>query len=143
MANVATSTQTVHAGHTILLKINGTQIGRAQGIDGRRSYGNQPVHEIGTIMPVEHVQNQFEGTVTLDRYFVRAKSLSQLGIIGEGEDVLRKGLIDIEVQDKATGKVIKAYEGCTLADHSETFRAGQISGENASWNYLRSRGPEV
>lgn len=128
--------QSVHSGHTILLKIKGQIIGRAQGLDGRRSFGTEGVYEIGSIMPQEHIHNRYEGTATLDRFFVRTKSLKDLGIAALGEEVLRTDIIDIEVIDKYTNQIVRVYRGCSISDYSETFRVGTISGENATFQYL-------
>mgnify|MGYP000533856959 CR=1 FL=1 len=130
--------QTVHTGNTVVLKVGGKEIGRAQGLDARRSFGTQPVHEIGSIMPKEHVYTQYDGSFSLERYFVRKQSLKDLGLSALGEDILYKGVIDVEVVDKQTGKTVRIYRGCTLQDTSETFRVGQISGENSNWVYLEA-----
>ena len=37
--------QTVHSGCTVLLKVKGKVVGRAQSLDGRRSYGTEGVYE--------------------------------------------------------------------------------------------------
>ncbi|QKE56371.1 tail tube protein [Bacillus phage YungSlug] len=130
--------QTVHSGATVLLMINNKVVGRAQGIDGRRSFGTEGVYEIGSIMPQEHVQNRYEGTATLDRFFVKNKSLKDLGLASLGEEVLQLDLIDMVVIDKETKAIIRAYRGCTISDYSENFRAGAISGENATFQYLKA-----
>lgn len=130
--------QTVHSGATVLLMIDGTVVGRAQGIDGRRSYGTEGVYEIGSIMPQEHIYNRYEGTVTVERFFVKRNDLTRLGITALGEDILSKDILDIVVIDKATGGVIRAYRGCSAQDYSENFRTGTISGENASFAYLKA-----
>lgn len=130
--------QTVHTGNTIILKVQGREIGRAQGLDARRSFGTQPVYEIGSIMPKEHVHTQYDGSFSLERYFVRKQSLKDLGLSALGEEILQKGVIDVEVVDKQTGKTVRIYRGCTLQDTSETFRVGQISGENSNWSYLEA-----
>jgi hypothetical protein len=130
--------QTVHSGATVLLMINNKVVGKAQGIDGRRSFGTEPVHEIGTIMPTEHVQNRYEGSASLDRFFVKKKSLKDLGLAALGEEVLELDLIDIVIIDKATKEIIRAYRGCTIGDYSENFRVGAISGENATFQYLKA-----
>lgn len=132
--------QSVHSGHTILLKIKGEIIGRAQGIDGRRSFGTEGVYEIGSIMPQEHINLRYEGTATMDRFLVKKKSLKDLGLASLGEEVLRQDVIDIEVLDKATGAPIRIYRGCTISDYSETFRVTAIAGENATFQYLTCSG---
>lgn len=130
--------QTVHAGHTIRLKIDGQEVGRAQSIDGRRSFGQEAVHEIGSIMPKEHVALRYEGSVTLDKFKVRTKSLKELGLAMFGVGILNLDVIDIEITDRYTNEVIVVYRGCSLQDYSENFRANAISGENATWTYLSS-----
>lgn len=134
MASVAQ--QSVHAGHTIRLKIDGQEIGRAQGLDGRRSFGQEGVYEIGSIMPQEHVALRYEGTVTLDKFKIRKKSLAELGLAKLGVGILNMDVIDIEVTDRYTGDIVIVYRGCSLQDYSENFRANAIAGENATWTYL-------
>lgn len=134
MASVAN--QSVHAGHTIRLKVDGNEIGRAQSVDGRRSFGQEGVYEIGSIMPVEHVALRYEGSVTLDKFKIRKKSLAELGLARLGIGILNLDVIDIEITDRYTGDIIVVYRGCSLQDYSENFRANSISGENASWAYL-------
>ncbi len=134
MANL--KKQQVHAGHTIKLKIDGQEVGRAQAIDGRRSFGQEAVHELGTIMPQEHVALRYEGTVTLDKYKVRRKSLAQMNLTKLGNDILNMDVIDIEVTDKYTNEIVIVYRGCSLQDSSENFRTNALSGENATWLYL-------
>ena len=132
--------QSVHSGHTILLKIKGKTIGRAQGIDGDRSFGTEGVYEIGSIMPQEHVNNRYEGSINIERFFVRENDLANAGYAALGEEVLKRDIITIEVVDKYTGKIIRRYHGCTIVSYRETFRVNAIAGENAVFTYLRSSG---
>ncbi len=131
--------QTVHNGNTILIKYKGNAIGRAQGLDARRSFGTEGVYEIGSIMPQEHVHNRYEGSFTLERYLVRKKDMVKLGIAALGEKILDIGELDFEVIDKITQQTVRVYSGCTCADHSENFRVGAISGENATFYYKSAR----
>lgn len=128
--------QSVVTGNTVLLKVNGVVVGRAQSLDGRRSFGTEGVYEIGSIMPQEHVNQRYEGTVQLDRFLIRKADLAQVGMAALGEEILTTDVIDIEVIDKDTKKPIRVYRGCTCVDYSETFKVGAISGENASFQYL-------
>ena len=123
--------QTVHSGSTILLMIKNKIVGRAQGIDGRRSFGTEGVYEIGSVMPVEHVINRYDGTATLDRFFVKKKSLADLKLAALAEEVLQLDLLDIVIVSKEDNSIIRAYRGCTISDYSETFRANAIAAENA------------
>lgn len=128
--------QTVHAGHTIRLKIDGQEIGRAQSVDARQSFGQEGQYEIGSNMPQEHVALRYEGSVTLDKYKIRKKSLVDLGLAKYGKGILNMDVIDIEITDKYTGDIINVYRGCSLNEQSQSHRANAISGENATWVYL-------
>lgn len=128
--------QTVVTGATVLLKIKGQVVGRAQSLDPRISYGTEGVYEIGSIMPQEHVQNRYEGTFTLERYMLRESDLADAGYIGLGEDILQKDILDIEVINKWDNKTLRVYRGCTFSDYTTTIRANAIAGENATVQFL-------
>lgn len=139
--------QTVHSGATVLLQINGITVGRAQGLDARRSFGTEGVYEIGSIMPQEHIQNRYEGSFTVERYLMKASDVTRamgtgaydmagLNLTALGEEILEKEVVDFVVLDKSTNKAIRTYHGCTSSDYSENFRTGAISGENATFYYL-------
>lgn len=134
MASV--TSQKVQTGNTVYLMINGKVIGRAQSISGDRSYGTQAVHEIGSIMPQEHVYLRYEGTITLERFRMKKESLDQLGLTALGEDILQRDVIDIVVMDNLTKQVIIAYRGCSSSNTSESFSVGEIASESSSWMYL-------
>lgn len=128
--------QSVHSGNTLLLKVKGTVVGRAQSLDGRRSFGTEGVYEIGSIMPQEHINNRYEGTVSLERFLIKKKDLAKVGMAALGEEILTTNVIDIEVIDKDTKETVRVYRGCTCSDYSETIRVGAICGENATFQYL-------
>lgn len=128
--------QTVVTGATVLLKIKGQVVGRAQSLDPKISYGTEGVYEIGSIMPQEHVQNRYEGTFTLERYMLRESDLADAGYIGLGEDILQKDILDIEVINKWDNKTLRVYRGCTFSDYTTTIRANAIAGENATVQFL-------
>jgi hypothetical protein len=131
--------QSVHSGHTINIRIGATIVGRVQGLDGERSFGTEGVYEIGSVMPQEHVYNRYEGTLTMERFFVRNKDLAKAGYASVGEEVLKQDIITIEVVDKYTGKVVRSYHGCSIVNYRETFRVNSIAGENATWTYLYAK----
>jgi hypothetical protein len=128
--------QTVHAGHTINIRIRGEIVGRIQGLDGERDFGTEGVYEIGSMMPQEHVHNKYTGSVTCERFFVRKKDLAKLGMAAVGEEVLKKDIITIEVVDKYTKEIVRSYHGCSIGNYRENFRVNAIAGENASFQYL-------
>lgn len=128
--------QTVVTGATVLLKIKGQVVGRAQSLEPRISFGTEGVYEIGSIMPQEHVQNRYEGSFTLERYMLRNTDLADAGYIGLGEDILKKDILDIEVINKWDNKTLRVYRGCTFSDYTTTIRANAIAGENATVQFL-------
>jgi hypothetical protein len=92
-------------------------------------------------MPQEHVALRYEGSVTVDSFYVRNQSLKDLGLATLGVGILQMNVIDIVVSDKYAGKTpaivpIRGYRNCSLNDYSENFRTNAISGENATWLYL-------
>lgn len=125
-------------GALCLIKVEGVVVGRAQSLDPRISYGTEGIYELGSMMPQEHVQNRYEGSLTLDRYLLRDEDLEKAGYIGLGEDILTKDVIDIEVINKADNKTLRVFRGCTFSDYSNTFRAGAVAGENATVYFLSS-----
>ncbi|MNW28662.1 hypothetical protein D3C74_54930 [compost metagenome] len=131
--------QTVHAGHTILIKIGNDVVGKAQGVEGDRSFGTEGVYEIGSIMPGEHIPLRYEGSFSLERFFVRTGDLAALGYGSLNEDVLKKGVFTFEVLDKYTRRMIRAYHGCTIVNYRETFRVNAIAGENATFTYMYAK----
>lgn len=128
--------QSVYNGGMVVLKVKGVQIGRAKSITARRSYGTEGVYEIDSIMPQEHVYNKYEGSVSLSKFLIRKADFVANGITWLGEDILKGGVLDIEVIDKTTNKTLRCYHGCSVQDYSENFQANAISGEDANFVYL-------
>lgn len=134
MASV--TNQTVQTGNTVYFMIKNVPIARAQSISAERSFGTTGVYQIGSIMPQEHVTNRYEGSISMERFFVREQGLHELGYSSVNERILQTPIFTIEVIDKYTGKLARAYHGCTAVNYRETFRVGAICGENATWTYL-------
>jgi hypothetical protein len=131
------TTQQVATGNILQVVIAGKVVGLAQTLDGRRSFGTEPVHGIGNFGPVEHVQLRYDGTITVDRFFIRNADLRSLGLAAlSPNDVLTLGIITIQVFDTVAKKVLRQYINCTCSDLTETFRANAICGENATFRYL-------
>jgi len=125
-----------HAGHTVMLKIGGQLVGRAQGCSARRNFGTRGVYEIGTPMPIEHIPLMYSGEVTMTKFFIRkandggATSLRTLlkiisqsygwglqpGSPATDEDIiLRTGLLNITVHSLSVKESNLPVEGDVLA----------------------------
>lgn len=151
MANLANLK--THAGHTVRILVGGVEIGRIQSLSARRNFGMQGVYQVGSIMPQEHTATRYEGTITVDRFFVRKSIVGQLvrsirdqlkqyagysesTPLGEEDLIMNLDILDIILEDKYSGVPIRKYMGCSLGDYTETIRANAIAGENATFMYL-------
>ena len=135
--------QSVHTGNTVYIMIQGQVLGRAQSLSGERSFGTEGVYEIGSIMPQEHVYLKYTGSVTLEHMRLRTSSLGSLGLAAMGEEVLGKGIIDINVLDNLTGNPVVTYRGCSIDTYSENFRANDIVTESVRFYYLSSDNNDI
>jgi len=101
----------------------------------------EPLYGVGSFTPSEILQQRFLGQLTVAKFFIRNKGLAELGLAGVGKDVLKLGLINIEVNDvmaviaegKKYEKTVRLYIGCIIHEYTETVRANAVSGENAVW----------
>lgn len=141
--------QQVLTGTICQLKILNKEVGRAQSIDGRRQFGQEGVYAIGSIMPQEYVPLRFEGSVTVDSFFVRNNSLNDMGLAPLGVGILKMGVMDIVISDKYSGvttptlKAVRGYRNCAINEYSENIRANAIVGENATWFYLSADNGDI
>ena len=122
-------------GNIIVLKIGGTEIGRAQNATADTDFGLEDVSGIGNVEVQEHVNTKITHTFSIDKFIINKKTLLELGIVPVSEDVLTAGVIDIEILTK-DGTLIKKYESCSCATYSLRVAAHQIVGENATWRAL-------
>lgn len=131
----AVKDQTVHSGHTINIRMRNTVVGRLQNLDGERSFGTEGVYEIGSIMPQELINLQYEGMFSCERFYLRKNDLAKIGLASVGEEVLQKEPFVVEIVDKYTGKVSRSYHGCTISQYRESIRVNSIAGESATFMY--------
>lgn len=115
-------------------------IGRAQSINGTRSFGTTGVYEIGSIMPHEHVFLKYQGSITLEKYRMIFNNLasSKIGATALGEDILQRDVIDVNVMDTVTKNLCISYRGCSAESYNEDFKANEIVGEQLTMLYLTS-----
>jgi hypothetical protein len=122
-------------GNLCLIKIGGTEVGRAQNVTADSDFGLEDVSGIGDVEVQEHVNTKVTHTITMDKFIISTKTLLELGIVPVSEDVLTMGVLDIEILTK-DGKLIKKYESCSAANYSLRVAAHAIVGENATWRAL-------
>jgi hypothetical protein len=127
--------KTTLTGNLIVLKIQGTEIGRAQNVTADSDFGLEDVSGIGDVEVQEHVNTKVTHTITVDKFIINKKTLLEIGWVPVSEDVLLMDVIDIEILTK-DGTLIKKYESCSCANYSLRVAAHAIIGENASWRSL-------
>ena len=114
------------------IQIDGVVIGRARTVSFQQTFGTQPIHEIGSYMPAEHIPMQWTGRLTVDRYTLKQEAVT--AILGAfSEDILFKKLFDVVVKDQSTGIVRRTYTGCVQDSSSQNIAAGQPINENATF----------
>lgn len=128
-------TKSTLTGNLILLKIQGTEIGRAQNVTADSDFGIEDASGIGDVEVQEHVNTKITHTITVDKFIINKWSLLELGFVPVSEDVLNMGVIDIEILTK-DGTLVKKYESCSCANYSIRVQAHAIVAENATWRAL-------
>ena len=122
-------------GNIIVIKIQGTEVGRGQNVTADSDFGLEDVSGIGDVEVQEHVNTKVTHTITMDKFIINKKTLLELGYVPLSEDVLTMGVLDIEILTK-DGTLIKKYESCSAANYSLRVAAHAIVGENATWRAL-------
>jgi hypothetical protein len=122
-------------GNIIVLKIAGTEIGRAQSATADTDFGLEDVSGIGDVLVQEHVNTKITHSFSLDKFIINKQTLLEIGVVPVSEDVLEMGVIDIEILTK-DGTLIKKYESCSCSNYSLRVAAHAIVGENSTWRAL-------
>lgn len=125
------------SGHQITLKVGGKEVGAARGIEIHQDFGIEPAYVIGTTLPMEHVPQRWNGTLDLDKFYIRKELGSGANFDVSSEGVLTVNAVDIEIIDKDSGETILVAQGCTLTSSSISIAANAFTGEKASLTALR------
>lgn len=104
---------------------------RLQSLSASHDYGAQPVHGVGDYEPAEFVHLKFAGSLTLETFMIRKRDLVALGVAALGKAILAAGVLHLKIKDVETGAALRIYKNCVIGSYEETFREGQICGENA------------
>jgi len=125
-------------GNRVLLKLGGETIGAGvQSVSFNDDLGLQDVDGLGDAESTELVGGKATYTITMDRYFISNKKLTDLGYVPNSDNYLNSGELEIEVLDKGNGnKAVELYTGCKAASHSRTYPKHGISAENVTFRAL-------
>lgn len=113
-------------------------IGRAQNMTVDTDFGAENVYEIGNYMPRETVFLRYTGTLNLERFRTIINDLADdsVGVTAMGEDILKRDVLDTNITDSITGKLIATYRGCSANTTNYQWAANSISSENISLFFL-------
>ena len=132
--------QKVVSGHLVQIVMRGQVIANCQTTNSNVDLGAQPIFGLGDLEPNEIVNTRYQGSFTVNRFFMRAKNLAALGLAGlSPADILTMEPFNVQVLDKATGRTIRVYEECTPASYGDSFTANAVGGENLTVMYKRAR----
>lgn len=126
----------VLSANQVVIMIGNVAVGRAQSMNFRESLGTEPVMEIGSMMPAEHIPNRFQGSLTLQRYRLRREVVTQLGLAGSDEAVLKSKMFDVVVKN-SDGAMVEKFVGCTPSDTSGDFQANRAATRGHTFFYMQ------
>jgi hypothetical protein len=96
----------------------------------------QDVDGLGSPETQELVPGKLGHSISLSRYFIYNKKLTDLGLVPGSDEVLTSGALEIEVIDNVAGQTLELYTGCKAASHSRSYGKHVVSGENATFRAL-------
>jgi hypothetical protein len=131
----------VFGGHTARIMINGKEVGFFFDLSYSVDYGIQDVPVIGQTTVVEHQQTRFIVSGECRQYLVRDEIVNPSeGILPTtASEAIRKGVFDLDVMDKVTGKVTIRLEKVTLASGSAAISAGQLVSKRIAFRAVNTR----
>ncbi|PJA24954.1 MAG: hypothetical protein COX57_05700 [Alphaproteobacteria bacterium CG_4_10_14_0_2_um_filter_63_37] len=132
--------QKVRTGNQVIVLIDGVAVGMAQSARLSSSYGLEAASGIGNIDPQEHVPTQGRYEVSMSRMTLVVDKMPS-GVVPENGDAALTGYVfDLEVQDKATGEVLRKYLGCSYDSGDIDVQKHRITVSNARFLALSVSG---
>ena len=113
-------------------------IGRAQNMTVNTDFGAERVYEIGSYMSPEIVYLKYTGSLNLERFRTIIDDLADdsMGITAMGEEILKRDVLDTNITDSITSKVVATYRGCSALTTDYSYQANSITSESLSMGFL-------
>ena len=128
----------VYSASVARIILGGDVVGHAQGITWNVDDGVTPVGAVGSYTMLEHQPTQQRVNGSIQRW--RTRSTNVKAFKGRSpDDVLRAGVVDLEIYDEVTKKPIKIIEGITFGGSSGGVSTGQLLTENVPFVAIRVR----
>lgn len=138
--------QGVHGSNSMVIKVRGREVGRANGVDVNLDFGLQPVPEgIGSIMPAEHVALDYRADISVNSFLIRLRTVGNNAGIQDvlgtpiNEDVLLQEPFTLEVLDKSNGQRLFVAESCSWGSVGISIRQGAVTGKDCRASAIRVR----
>ncbi len=136
--------QQVQGGHLIRMAINDKVVGFGRSSTYNEDFGTQPIHVLGTIAPVEHVEMMWSCTISLDSFKLNASAVQDAAVelfemVAQGhEEVKTQTKFDLTVLGQGERELCTLLQ-CTPAGFSMNFNANQFTGQNTTFHALSVR----
>jgi hypothetical protein len=133
--------QVVRSGNKIVAKFDNKDIGLLQDVRFTEDYAPTEASGVGNIHVQEWVPTMARYQVATRFMLLNKQSMYNAGIVPEDGDAVLQGLVfDIEVLDRATGKTLRKYIGCSYANGDIEVSKHQIVITSATFNCLQASG---
>lgn len=134
---MATQNLRVRSGNRIIVKIDGKEVGLAQSVRMNDDYGPEPASGIGDIHVVEYVPTMARHNLNVSNMVLKTKNLRDQGIAVENGDAALRGMVmDFEIFDKDTGRLLRKYLGCSYASGDSEVSKHAIVMQSGVFNAL-------
>lgn len=125
------------AGHQITIKAGGIEIGGARSININQDWQLEPGYIVGSIMPVEINPMRWNGSLELEKFYLRSDIGSTTNIDLSSEGALTISGIDIEILDKELNQTILVAQGCIIQSANINVTANAYTGERGTFIPMR------
>lgn len=132
--------QVLNAAMAKIMK-DGKELGFMVDVSYSVDYGLQDVAVIGQTTVVEHQQTRYIVSGEVRKYFIRDEIINPQNQLAPKTalEAIRQGAFDLQLVDKATGKVIEVLESCSLAGQSSGLQAGQLVMQRLTFRAINTR----
>lgn len=129
----------VFSGARARFKIDGVPVGFAAGVSGSESIDYEPVDVLDLLEVREFVPVAYRATLSAQIFRVIGKSLKQLGIFPQEDNILTSGDLTCTIEDRLTGETMAQFEQCKAQEHTFDVTARGIVSENVTFVTIRMR----
>lgn len=134
----------VRSGNRVAVLLDGRQIGGMQSVRMSEDYGHEGVYGIGDTDPIEHVPSAARYSISASNVVLSTASLRSVGLAAEnGADALKGRVFDIELYDKDSGELLRAYRGCSYVSGDVDVSKNAILMSSAQFMALAIEGTGV